>query len=84
MIGGTEIQFGIHILMKLLPKFGGELGSSVRHGLLWYSVEAHYPGYVQFCQFSPRICRLDGYKMGDIGQSIYNDSNRVIPSLGTG
>jgi hypothetical protein len=70
--------------MKLIPKFGGELGASVRHDLLWYSVEAYYLGHVQFCQFSSGICRLDGYKMGDFGQSIYNDPNRVIPSLGMG
>jgi hypothetical protein len=84
MIGGTKIQFGVHRLMKLLPKFGGELGASVQHDLLWYSVEAHSPGHVQFYQFSPRICHLDGYKMGNFGQLIYDGSNRVIPSLGMG
>jgi hypothetical protein len=70
MTGRTKIQFGVHRLMKLLPKFGGELGTSVRHGLPWYSVEAYYPGHVQFYQFSSEICHLDGYKMGDFGQSI--------------
>jgi hypothetical protein len=61
--------------MKLLPKFGGELGASVRHNLLWYSMEAHYPGHVQLYQFIPRIRHLDRYKMGDFGQSIFDDSD---------
>jgi hypothetical protein len=84
MISRIEIQFGVHRLKKLLPKFGGALGASVQHDLLWYSVESYYPGHVQFCQFSSEICHLDGYKMGDFGQSIYDDPNPLIPSLGIG
>jgi hypothetical protein len=46
VIGHTKVQLHIHILMKAFPKSGGKLQTSIRHDLLWYSVQTHNSSHV--------------------------------------
>jgi hypothetical protein len=81
MVCWAKIVLVVHRLVKIFPKFRGELGSSIWHDLLGYSMWTYYPGHVQLDELSSRIRRPYGNEMSILGQTIHDDPYGVIPCL---
>jgi hypothetical protein len=76
---------GIHGFIKSLLELWSELGPSIRHNLLRYTMQTNYPWHIQLCQLRSGVGCLDGYKMSYIGQSIHNypPQHRLLHGLGS-
>jgi hypothetical protein len=81
VISRTEAQLGVEGFMQPLPKPRSKLCSSVRHNLLWHSMQIDYPRHIQICKLWSRVGGLDKYKVSHLGQSIDNYPNGIVSQL---
>jgi hypothetical protein len=67
--------------MQFFPKLQSELSTYVGHDLLRYTMKTNDSRNVQLCQLRSGIRCLDGYEMGNLGQSVYDNPDRIISFL---
>ena len=68
--------------MQCFPESRGKLGTSVRYYLLGNTVQTYDPGNVEVCQLGSSVCGLDGYKMGNLGQTVNYDLDGIVSTIG--